>query len=74
MSTEESVIRLKIIISCHHQLEKAGVFLPGSNCHGKQSTNIFKAFLELSSLYASEFLDFLLLAVFYVSTTAHIGM
>ena len=52
--TEKSVIRLKIILSCHHQLEKAGDFLPDRKysvkCHGKQSNNILKAFLEPSSL------------------------
>ena len=62
-STGEPVIRLKIILSCHHQVEKAGDFLPDSNCHGKQSNNILTAFLELSSLYAREFLDFFYLCL-----------
>ena len=61
--TEESVIGLKIILSCHHQLEKAGDFLPDRKCHGKESNNILKAFLEPSSLYARELLDFFYLCL-----------
>ena len=41
--TEESVIILKITLSCHHQLEKAGAFLPDSKCHGKLSNHMFGA-------------------------------
>ena len=63
--TEDLVIILKITLSFHHQLEKAGAFLPDSKYHAKQANHILKlkAFLEPSSLYARKFLGFFCLLV-----------